>query len=105
MAKKLVDGLSENEFDTMTLVLGLVGHGWSFNKIGKVIARSPHTVKSLWEKALQYKDAGKLHKSASSEGGIRLQYVGNSQDLEELENAVLDRQMGKGRPKGQLSDY
>jgi hypothetical protein len=105
MSKRKIDGLTENEFDTLTLILGLVDHGWSFNKIGLVISKHHTTVKSLYEKALQYKEAGKLAKTASSERSIRIQYVGGTQELEQIEEAVIDRQSGNLRPRGHLSDY
>jgi hypothetical protein len=103
MAKRKIDGLTENEFDTLILVKGLVEHGWSFNKVGLVIAKSPHTVKSLYEKALRLNEDGKLQKTASSERAIRIEYVGGPQELEEIEGGLIDRQYGR-RPIGHKSD-
>lgn len=104
MVNRKIDGLTEDEFDTLVLVLGLVKEGWSFSKIGRVIDRSHNTVKVLYDKALQLKEDGKFTKSASSERAIRIDYVGNSQDLENIEMGLIDRQSGR-RPTGHKTDY
>lgn len=104
MVNRKIDGLTEDEFDTLILVLGLVKEGWSYHKVGRVIARSVNTVKSLYLKALQLKEDGKLHKTASRERDIRIDYVGSSQDLEDTEMGLIDRQFGR-RPTGHKTDY
>lgn len=103
MSKRKIDGLTENEFDTLLLIKGLVEHGWTFNKIGIVIGKSHTTVKSLYNKSLQLKDEGKLAKNASSERTIRVDYVGSSQDLEQIEQGLIARQYGR-RPCGHNAD-
>lgn len=104
MVNRKIDGLNENEFDTLVLVKGLIDHGWTFNKVGEVISKHHTTVKSLYTKALSFHDEGKLAKNANRERDIRIQYVGNSQDLENIEMGIIDRQSGR-RPTGHKSDY
>lgn len=101
--KRKIDGLTENEFDTLVLVKGLTEHGWSWNKIGLVIGKSHTTVKSLYDKALQLNSDGKLAKTASSERAIRIDYVGGPQELEDIEGGLIDRQYGR-RPTGHKAD-
>ena len=103
MAIRKIDGLTEDEFDTLVLVLGLVKEGWSYRKIGRVLSADDKTVKSLYEKALRLKEGGNLRKTASSERAIRVDYVGGPQELEEIEGGLIDRQYGR-RPTGHKAD-
>lgn len=105
MSKRKIDGLTENEFDTLVLIKGLVEHGWSYNKVAIVIGKSHTTIKSMYNKALQLNEDGKLAKTASRERDIRVQYVGGSKELEDMEGAIIDRQSGRGGPRGATSDY
>lgn len=100
---KRMNGLTENEFDTLVLVKGLVEHGWSYNKVAEVISKHHTTVKSLYEKALELHNSGRLAKTATCERTIRLQYVGGTQEIEEIERGQIERQSGR-RPTGHRSD-
>lgn len=103
MSKRKIDGLTENEFDTLTLVKGLVEHGWSYNKVGKVIGKSHTTVKSMYDKALKLDEEGKLAKNGVCERRVQLIPVGGSAELEAIEMSEIDRQMGR-RPKYHTED-
>jgi len=92
-----IDGLTEDEFDKLTLVLGLVNHGWSYRKIGRILMHSDMTIKSMYGKALQLKDDGKLCKTAKSERVVKIVYVGGSNDLDYIAGHESYSDAGGGR--------
>lgn len=103
--KREIDGLTEDEFDKLTLVLALATEGWSFRKIGRVISADGKTVKSLHDKALQLKEEGKLTKNTTKERVIEPIYVGDSNDLEGFERGIIERQSGRRLTRHNADDY
>lgn len=103
--KRKIDGLTEDEFDKLVLVLALRNKEWSFRKIGRVISADDKTVKSLWSKALQLKKDGKLTKNTTKEGVIDIVYVGDSNDLEGIERGIIERQSGRRPIRHRSTDY
>lgn len=95
MRSRQIDGMNEEQFDKLTLVLGLRKHGWSFRKIGRIIRTPTNTVISLYKKALRYRHSGKLNKNANNERVCQILYVGGTNELEEIEKGLIDRQHGK----------
>ena len=105
MVNRKIDGLTEDEFDTLVLVLGLVKEGWSYRKIGRVLNADDHKVKSLYDKALQLKEEGNLRKNATREGVVDIVYVGDSNDLEGIERGIIERQSGRRPTRHKATDY
>ena len=94
------------DIDKLFVVYALVKLGLSFRRIGKAINHHHTTVKSLYLKALQEND--KLNLSISAIDGKtkkpRFVSVGGTRELENIENAIIERQSGR-RAIGHKAEY
>lgn len=96
----------EEEESIGIVIVGLVNLGWSFRKIEKLIGRHIEVVTRLYSNALDKIESGETNKSTYVRGQNRevsLVYSGGSQELEDIEGALIERQYGR-RPTGHKSD-
>jgi hypothetical protein len=99
--------LKPEEEDSLGFVIvGLVNLGWSFRKIEKLIGRHIDVVTRLYSNALDKIEAHETNDSALLRGverEVSLTYVGDSNELEGYERAIIERQQGR-RPTGHKID-
>ena len=92
--------MTQDEYDVMTAVVGLVNAGWSFRKIarfGELLPTGRDAVKSLYTKALDELDTDNSDNLPKSRKSIDLRYVGDTSDVEYLDGAIHHNVCGGGR--------